>query len=187
MKIKTIRDEDYSSYKEVSMLIAFPHCSFKCCTDIGRSISMCQNSPIARMPTREITPEEIFERYNSNVITHSIVCGGLEPMDSFGDLFDLISVFRTVYQCDDPFIIYTGYDKREISTEILLLSAFKNIIVKFGRYIPSQPSHFDALLGVVLASPNQYAENISFPVSSFPVRPQYYIVENEMRGDTIEQ
>jgi hypothetical protein len=33
-----------------------------------------------------------------------------------------------------------------------------NIIVKFGRYRPNQEPHFDKVLGVELASDNQYAK-----------------------------
>lgn len=161
MLLKTIRDEDYSSYKHVSMLIAFPTCSFKCCTDAGRSTAMCQNAPIARMPTLDVPCEDIYRRYARNVITHSVVCGGLEPMERIGDLVELLSVFRRDHRCFDTFVIYTGYNREEISGEIMLLRSFTNIIVKFGRYVPCQPSHFDALLGVTLASPNQYACKIS--------------------------
>jgi hypothetical protein len=41
------------------------------------------------------------------------------------------------------------------------LTRFDNIIVKFGRYIPDNKPHFDEVLGVNLASPNQYAKKIS--------------------------
>jgi len=44
------------------------------------------------------------------------------------------------------------YDK------IALLSRYKNVIVKFGRFIPNQEKHYDEILGVELASPNQYAK-----------------------------
>ena len=159
MLLKTIRDEDYSSYKEVSMLIAFPNCNFKCCTDAGRSVAMCQNSPIARLPTIYVPDDAIYERYRNNVITHSIVCGGLEPIDSFGELLALIATFRK--HTDDTFVIYTGYTEEECAIAVEQLSRFSNIIMKFGRYIPSQPSHYDELLGVTLASPNQYAKKIS--------------------------
>ena len=37
---------------------------------------------------------------------------------------------------------------------------FTNIIIKFGRYIPNQKPHYDEVLGVNLASDNQYAERI---------------------------
>ena len=31
-----------------------------------------------------------------------------------------------------------------------------NIYIKYGRFIPNKPSHYDELLGVNLASDNQY-------------------------------
>ena len=158
MLVKMIRDEDYSSYREVSMLIAFPTCSFKCCTDLNRSVSMCQNSPIARLPSIDISANDIYERYRRNVITHSIVCGGLEPIDSLSDLATLIATFRE-HGCNDPFIVYTGYNEDEFDPS--WLASFPNVIVKYGRYIPAQSPHFDELLGVTLASPNQFAKKIS--------------------------
>ena len=36
-----------------------------------------------------------------------------------------------------------------------------NIIIKFGRFVPMQQPHFDPILGVNLASDNQYAKQIS--------------------------
>lgn len=158
MLVKMIRDEDYSSYREVSMLIAFPTCTFKCCTDLNRSVSMCQNSPIARLPSMDVSPDDIYARYQRNVITHSIVCGGLEPIDSMADLCRLIATFRDG-GCNDPFIVYTGYNEDEFDTS--WLRSFPNIIVKYGRFIPQQVSHYDELLGVNLASQNQYAKKIS--------------------------
>ena len=38
---------------------------------------------------------------------------------------------------------------------------WENIIIKFGRYIPNQEKHYDDVLGIELASDNQYAEVIS--------------------------
>ena len=143
-------------------MIAFPKCSFKCCTDLNRSIMMCQNSPIAKLPSIDITADEIYKRYQKNVITHSVVCGGLEPLDSFHDLYRLLLEFRYFHDCPDTFVIYTGYTEQEISHQVdVLANRFSNIIMKFGRYVPYQTSHIDELLGVVLASPNQYAKKIS--------------------------
>ena len=162
MLVKAIRDEDYSSYKEVSMLIAFPTCNFKCCTELKRSVAMCQNSPVAKQPSFDVSAEEIYNRYSQNVITHSIVCAGLEPFDSYDDLCELLFEFRYKHDCQDVFVIYTGYTENEVELKIReLASNFSNIIVKYGRYIPTQSSHTDKLLGVTLASPYQYAKQIS--------------------------
>ena len=82
-----------------------------------------------------------------------------EPLLQFNELLSYISYLRR-YTLDD-IVIYTGYYKHEILQEVNILSQYKNIIVKFGRYIPNQKSIYDEILGVTLASNNQYAERIS--------------------------
>ena len=156
MIIKGLVDEDFVNYKKASMFIIFPTCSFKCDKEFGSSL--CQNSKLALQRTIEIDVDKIIDRYITNPLTHSIVCGGLEPFDSWDDLLDLIKKFRL--KTNDDIIIYTGYNKSEISERVDLLSTFDNIIVKFGRYIPGQEKHFDDVLGVYLASDNQYAERL---------------------------
>lgn len=94
-----------------------------------------------------------------NSITSAIVCGGLEPFDSWNDLYELIQLLRAV--STDDIVIYTGYYKKEIQDYVNQLKRYPNIIIKFGRYIPNQPSRYDEVLGVTLASNNQYAEQIS--------------------------
>ena len=47
------------------------------------------------------------------------------------------------------------------SSPLTILKNYDNIIIKYGRYIPNQPSRYDSILGVTLASDNQYAERIS--------------------------
>ena len=59
------------------------------------------------------------------------------------------------------YLARSGYDKEEIENELLELKKFDNVVVKFGRFIPNQEPHYDAVLGVKLASDNQYAERIS--------------------------
>lgn len=63
--------------------------------------------------------------------------------------------------CDDDVVIYTGYYPDEIKDALDVLKGFNNIIIKFGRYIPNRQSRYDEILGVTLASDNQYAERIS--------------------------
>lgn len=58
-------------------------------------------------------------------------------------------------------MVYTGYYKEEILEEIEQLKQYSNIIIKFGRYIPNEKKHYDEILGIDLASSNQYAEKIS--------------------------
>ena len=58
----------------------------------------------------------------------------------------------------DPIVIYTGYKEEELTEQIKFLQKFDNIIVKFGRFIPDSLHIFDTVLGVTLASNNQYAK-----------------------------
>ena len=157
MIIKGIIDEDMVNYKKICMTIEFPYCSFKCDKECGQPV--CQNGALANSPEIRINSKDIVDRYINNPITSAIVYQGLEPFDSYTDLLNLTKTFRQV--TDDDIVIYTGYKEEELKNSINELRKYKNIIVKYGRYIPNQDSHYDELLGVNLASDNQYAERIS--------------------------
>lgn len=156
--ISGISKEDFINFKKPSMFIGFPYCSMKCEKECKKHI--CQNEVLLNSKKTIVSVKKMYEEYVKNDITESIVCGGLEPFDSFEDLYSLVEYFRS-HLCNDVFVIYTGYYKNEIEQQINKLSMFKNIIVKFGRYIPNHKSHYDDVLGVNLASDNQYAERIS--------------------------
>ena len=85
--------------------------------------------------------------------------GGLEPIKQFDDIYNLIKLFRN-NGCNDNFVIYTGYYPNEIQDQLELLKPLKNIVFKFGRYIPNQEKHYDEILGISLVSNNQYGEVI---------------------------
>ena len=157
MLIKGIIDEDFINYKKPCMVIEFPYCSFKCDKECGKQV--CQNGALANSPNINIERMDLIDRYLKNDITQSIVMQGLEPFDSWDDLITLIFLFRCY--TNDDIVIYTGYNESEVSEQIERLRYFKNIIIKFGRYIPNQQAHYDDILGVNLASNNQYAEKIS--------------------------
>lgn len=166
MIVKELRDEDFVNYKKPSMFIAFPSCTFKCERECGQSI--CQNSSLVRAPNIDTSTYDIVNRYLSNPITKSIVIGGLEPFDSWDDLKKLVYRFRE--KTTDDIVIYTGYTFDELDysesydhiySKIQWFWNFPNIIIKFGRFIPNQQPHYDEVLGVKLASDNQYAERIS--------------------------
>ena len=157
--LKNIVFEDFVNYKEPSMFLITCFCDWKCCIEQGLDISICQNQPIAKDPNIDYEISKLIDLYLKNDITKSIVFGGLEPILQFNELYSFIEKFRKV--CDDTIIIYTGYKKEEIADKIFQLQNFKNIIIKFGRFIPNQDSHFDPVLGVNLASNNQYAQKIS--------------------------
>lgn len=67
---------------------------------------------------------------------------------------------RFVYQCRDDVVLYTGFKKEEAEDSVRKLIPYGNTIVKFGRFIPHQKPHYDSVLGVRLASDNQFAERI---------------------------
>lgn len=85
--------------------------------------------------------------------------GGLEPLDQLQELLNLVGMFRCY--TNDDIVIYTGYTEEEIKEQIKQLAVYSNLIVKFGRFVPNQKSRFDDVLGIELASPNQYARRIS--------------------------
>ena len=84
----------------------------------------------------------------------------MEPFDNWNELFVFIRTARNTYKITDDIVIYTGYNENEILKKITTLKQFKNIIVKFGRFIPNRPHRYDEVLGVELASDNQYGERI---------------------------
>lgn len=175
MEIRGLIDEDFVNYKKASMFIIFPYCSLKCDKDCGKNV--CQNSAVLRESIIDISKEEICERYLNNPITSAIVLGGLEPFDSKTELLSFINCLRNKYNCDDDIVIYTGYTEEELRRGIrapswkenesyksewnYLTTQYKNIIIKFGRFIPGQESHYDPVLGIKLASSNQYARKVS--------------------------
>lgn len=158
MKLKGIIDTDTINYKKISMVLEFPKCDFKCDKECGQQV--CQNSALATTPTIRIEDDVIIHRYLANPITQAVCLQGLEPLDSPIDMMNFIIKFREV--SNDDIVIYTGYKKEEIDPRIFeSLSRYPNIIIKYGRYIPNQKPHYDEVLGVELASDNQYAEVVS--------------------------
>lgn len=154
MKVKFVVDEDFVNYYKPSMFIGFPNCSFKCDKENGNRI--CQNGRLAHEPNIEIDPEELVDRFIFNQISKAIVFGGLEPLDSYEDMLELIKAFRTYTDAD--IVIYTGYTEKELTDRIDEITQYGNIVIKYGRFIPGQQPHKDKVLGVKLASSNQYAK-----------------------------
>lgn len=156
MKIKNIIEEDFVNYKVPSMFIGTSKCSFKCDKECGENI--CQNSYLANAPVFEIDDAKLIKRYLNNDITEAVVIGGLEGFDTFDDMYAFIWRFRQI--CFDPIVIYTGYYPSEIKDKLKKLFKFNNIIVKFGRFIPNDKPRYDEVLGITLASSNQFALTI---------------------------
>jgi hypothetical protein len=158
MKIKGIIDCDFINYKEPTLTIEFPYCSFKC--DELNGAPVCQNSALRKEPDIEISGEEIWNLYTANPITKGFCFQGLEPFDSLMDLAELLHFIRVDKQCNDVIVIYTGYNKNEDFLVENMIRKYHNIIIKWGRYIVGHKPHYDEALGIMLASDNQYAEVI---------------------------
>lgn len=157
--VKEVKDEDIVNYKYTSMFVAFPHCTFKCDRESG--VRCCQNSALALQNGIAISEKTLAKRYMSNSLTKALVIGGLEPFDDIDDLIKLVSEFRK--HTNDEIVIYTGYKECEIVEDVLSVFEACNktgLIVKFGRFVPNSAKRFDGVLGVVLASENQYAKRI---------------------------
>lgn len=161
MRVKTIVDEDFVNYRKPSMFIGTISCGGKCCLEGGFPLSVCQNDGWRGNAPIDIQDEVIVKRYLQNQITHAIVLGGLEPMEQSDEVLALIKTLRENFDCHDDVVIYTGYYPDEVTAILDKLQVFDNIVVKFGRYVLNMKSRFDDVLGVNLASDNQYAVRIS--------------------------
>ena len=159
MIIKGLLDEDFVNYRVPSMTIMFPYCSMKCDKECGKPI--CQNSLLNQTEDYDVSVKDIVTRYITNSITNAMVFQGLEPLDSFNDVLSIICELRSI-NCYDDVVIYTGYNKEEIESKIKMLKYYgvHNIVIKYGRFVPGQETHYDEVLGVKLVSDNQYAERI---------------------------
>jgi len=161
IKLRGLVAEDFCNYKVPSMFLITSFCDFKCCHEAGFPESVCQNEPMIKgTEIKAYSVETIIEAYMNNPITKAIVFGGLEPFSQFDELKEFIHTLRWDYNCWDPVVIYTGYYPEEIDNKLTILSKFDNIIVKFGRYIPGHEPHYDQVLGINLASDNQWAEEL---------------------------
>ena len=159
MRLKGIIFDDLVNYKMPCVTLESPFCDFKCDKECG--VQVCQNGPLAKADTYDYQPKEIISAYLKDDLAQALVIQGLEPLDNrwFPELWDFLVEFRK--NSADPIIIYTGFKEEEVGSIIELLQKLPKVIVKFGRYIPDQESHYDEVLGVNLASPNQYARRIS--------------------------
>lgn len=156
MTLLDINEYDIVNYRKPSMFLIFPNCSMKCNKECGMEV--CQNAALLSEKRIETTTESLIQRYINNPLTSAIVCGGMEPFDSWQELLQFIACARI--QTQDDIVIYTGYKEEEIERYINILKKYANIIIKFGRFIPNDTSHFDEVLGVNLASTNQYAKKL---------------------------
>lgn len=160
MRLKSVVVEDFCNYRQPSLFLVTAFCDWKCCTEQGLDTSVCQNAPLAAQPTQSISNVAIYNAFHENDITKAVVVGGLEPFLQADELYGLISYFRLRGE-SCYFVVYTGYEPHEIADEVKRFEPLGNIIIKFGRYIPNSTPVYDDILGVTLASSNQYARVIA--------------------------
>lgn len=160
MKIYGLKPNDVINYRLPSLFIGMGTCNWKCCIEAGLDESMCQNSELAKCPRYDVSVEELCNIYNASKVDEAIVIGGLEPLDDMDGLMELVGGFDE--RCVGDIIIYTGYTEDEkqdvIANDVLPLVKHNHVIVKFGRFVPGQEKHFDTILGIDLASDNQYGK-----------------------------
>lgn len=152
-----VKTDDTTDYKDTSLLLVFPTCKGKC--------EGCQNWRLFNTESKKYSLKSIIDLYK-NMETHkAIVCAGLEPFDSFIELKVLFEEILKLNKITD-FIIYTGYEKEEISFLVdELLKIFKKnstysenkLIIKYGRYDKNKSEKwYSDSLDVDLATNNQY-------------------------------
>ena len=157
INVKDVIDEDFINYKKPNILIATYTC--KCKYEKEDCNVHCQNSKIVKQKTIKENINKLIKRYLKNDITSAIVFGGLEPLDQCNELISFIITFRQY--SDDDIVIYTGYNEVEVYDKINNILDVNNhkgkIIIKYGRFKSNSSKRYDNILGVELASSNQYA------------------------------
>jgi len=163
MLLKQIIDENFGDYRECSMLLVTPNCTFKC--------SECHNKHLTKMETKNFPDKEILKRFFDNPLTSAIVIGGLEPLDRIQDVVWFMYYLNEYVHKNNvekpTVVIYTGYDLEYIDNNLYWtglgcqLVKYNKCIIKYGGF---QPEYYDDGnlkkvwnndLGVYLASPNQ--------------------------------
>lgn len=158
IEVKGIIWEDMVNYKKISTTLMFPKCSFKC--DKENGVQLCQNWGLAAAPSQTVHINGFMRKYKSNPITEAIVIQGLEPFDSLVDLYTVAAALQD-FNITDDLVVYTGYTREEVGCKLKPLFQIPgHLIIKWGRYRPNQEPHYDPVLGVKLASDNQYGELI---------------------------
>lgn len=163
MKISSFT-ETFVDYKKRGVLIGFPTCNGKCWKDLGMDTSICQNE-ILKENLIEIPLGTLLDKIKENIesgYAEAIILGGLEPLEDIDNLLSIVDFISNTSE-DTDIVIYTGYYKEEIQAQLKEIKGYarnNKVIVKFGRFIPNANYKYDEILGVTLASDNQYAEVI---------------------------
>lgn len=147
--------EVFQDYKKSALLLCCISCDWKCCIEAGIDVSVCQNHNIIKQREVYLPFDVILNKVNLS-ITDSIIFGGLEPLLQSDEVCGLIEYLREQGVKKD-ILVYTGYYIEEIDKEVIKRLKNCHVILKCGRYIPNKPKKFDKILGITLASDNQYS------------------------------
>lgn len=145
-----------NNYKKISMYLPLGiSCVWKCAQCFNYHYKDRKKEDLL-----EATTDQIIEEYTANPFVEALVISGLEPFDNFLEVVTFIKDFRQILNHD--IVIYSGYEKKEVWEMLKELSLYENIYYKFGRYIPGREKIFNELLGITLASDNQYSYNMKW-------------------------
>lgn len=148
--------EVFQDYKKSALLLCTCFCDWKCCTESNHDKTMCQNSKLENSPNKEIPFNRILEMVERNSVIDAVIFGGLEPLIQINQVIQCIEYLRK-HGVTKDILIYTGYYLEEIDEPVINRLSESNVILKCGRYIPDRPPKFDDVLGITLASDNQYS------------------------------
>lgn len=146
--------EVFQDYKKSAILFSTCYCNWKCCHEAGIPESVCQNQKVAQQREVYLPFESVLKKVNQS-FTDAVIFGGLEPMLQADEVVQCIQYLRQ-HGVKKDIVVYTGYYVEEIDEETLAYLAMNDVILKCGRYIPDRKPKFDAVLGITLASDNQY-------------------------------
>lgn len=158
MFVSGVIQERFSDYRKPALMLLAPTCTWKCCTESGIPPDVCINNHLCSRQQYFLSVEEMWHMYSTNPITCALLFGGLEPMDSIDGVLTMARYFRA--HTRDDIVVYTGYTHLECASKLGPFRELENMIFKFGRYQPGDRPHVDRVLGVPLASDNQYAIRI---------------------------
>lgn len=150
MEIKGVIWEDFNNYRLPSLFIGTSSCPHNC--------EGCQNEALKLVKGVKVTNAFLIDAYVNNPITKAIVLGGLDPLMTFEDTYSFVKDVRK-RGINDTIIIYTGFKEEVVDHWVEKLVALGgHLVVKYGKYIKGHEPHMDSVLGVRLASDNQYAK-----------------------------
>lgn len=146
--------EVFQDYKKSALMLGTCFCDWKCCKESGFPVTLCQNHSISKQGFHTVTFKQVLD-YVRKSYTDAVLFAGLEPFMQKKEVLSCVRYLREKGVTKD-IVIYTGYYLEELNEEVLEVCENCHVILKCGRFIPNRKPVFDKVLGVTLASDNQY-------------------------------